>query len=289
MSAERSCPICQGTRSRVFWREIQTPHRVLRCSSCGAIFSDLSLQGYADEQHNAWNEEEVSEEVDLFYRVQREHVHNQFLDEAATLVQGRRVLDIGCGLGAFIERAAGRGWDAYGVEPSEFWAKEAGRRVGADHVRQGNFEDSDFASEQFDLITLWDVIEHVWDPVPLLQAAAKSLAPGGALFVRTPNIRYVAPVYALRRKLGETIDLGATNHVIHFSSSSLGDALTQAGLARQDWRTFSPPQVPIERGGRTVPGSVTAKVAFARLSDTLSRTSGSAAIGSDLDVFARRA
>jgi hypothetical protein len=106
MSLNRTCPICGEHRARSVWQDRSTPYRAVRCAACTCIYSDLSETQYAAAQHNAWNEEEVADDVDLFYRVQRERVHLEFLAEAATLVPGRRVLDIGCGLGAFLERAA---------------------------------------------------------------------------------------------------------------------------------------------------------------------------------------
>jgi SAM-dependent methyltransferase len=166
--------------------------------------------------------------------------------------------------------------------------KAARAAVGDDAIELGDFATSRLATEQFDLITLWDVIEHVWDPVPLLRAARGALAPGGALFVRTPNIRYVLPVYGARRRLrGEDIDLGVTNHVIHFSAGSLGQALQLAGFGRMDWRTLPPPQVPLSDRGAVGAASVRAKNAIAATSDLASRRLGGAGtIGSDLDVFA---
>ncbi|MDQ8046779.1 MAG: class I SAM-dependent methyltransferase [Solirubrobacteraceae bacterium] len=288
MTRARSCPICADPRARAFWAERATAHVVVRCVRCGCVYSDLSLEQYAAEQHNAWNEPEVADEVDLFYRVRRERVHLDFLADIAATVEGRRVLDIGCGLGVFLERAAAAGWAVHGIDTSEDWVRAARGRVGEDAVELGAFETSRFAGERFDLITLWDVIEHVWDPVPLLRAAAAALAPGGRLFIRTPNIRYVAPVYGARRRLlREDIDLGATNHVIHFSSRSLGRALRDAGLGELQWRTYPPPQVPLAEGGIAGAASVQLKNAIARSSDLAARASaGRLAFGSDLDVIA---
>lgn len=287
MTLQRSCPVCGVRRARPVWAERATTHRVVRCAGCACVFSDASEREYEAARHNAWDEDDLSDAADLFYRVQREHAHERFLAEAARQVSGRRILDVGCGLGVFLERAQARGWDVHGIDTSASWVAQARERVGGHRVSCGLFQDSPLAREQFDVITLWDVIEHVWDPLPVLRAARAALAPGGTLFLRTPNARYVLPVYRARRAvLREDLDLGAMNHVIHFSSRSLGHALRRTGFGRTDWRTLPPPQVPV---GDALLGatSVRLKNAVAAGSDALARrTGGRVDLGSDLDVFA---
>lgn len=107
-----------------------------------------------------------------------------FLGEAGNRI-GRhpgRLLDVGCGWGDFVERAAQRGWDACGIEPSRRIADDASRR--GLRVRPGTLRDLPSDWSGFDLITYWDVLMHVDDPVREIRRAIALLGPGGALYMR---------------------------------------------------------------------------------------------------------
>jgi len=96
------------------------------------------------------------------------------------------LLDLGCGNGAFLLRARSAGWHVTGVDFDEK-AVAAACGLGLD-VRLGGIESLDPSVEQFDVITLAHVIEHVHHPVEVLQACYHLLKPGGFLWLETPNI-----------------------------------------------------------------------------------------------------
>lgn len=99
---------------------------------------------------------------------------------------GARLLDIGCGNGAFLSRAAQAGWEVYGVEPdpkAAALAKEAGV-----NVRQGSVEAFSDKNNYFDAVTLSHVIEHLHDPVGALLMLKAMMKPGGVLYLETPNL-----------------------------------------------------------------------------------------------------
>jgi SAM-dependent methyltransferase len=147
---------------------------------------------------------------------------------------------------------------------------------------------------RFDLVTAWDVLEHVHDPLPFLESLAAVLAPGGRVFIRTPNLSWILPTYAFRRHLiSEQIELGPLNHVVYYTAPTLRRALLQVGLDPIAWPVLPPPQVgfgnrdPSHAGRRT---AVTiAKNAYARSSDVVARASGGKVVaGADLDVVAMK-
>lgn len=201
------------------------------------------------------------------------------------------MLDVGCGLGYFAERARASGWNVTGCEPSAAWSAAARRRLGSGVVIEGVLDDVP-ANHRFDLITAWDVLEHIFDPIHFLGQIAVLLAPGGRLFIRTPNARYVLAVYRARRRLGHNVELGPLNHVVLFDAHSLRRALARAGLRPCSWRVLPPPQVDtFATGARRHRGSgpvVRAKNTWARTADELAtRSRGRLVLGSDLDVLAR--
>jgi 2-polyprenyl-3-methyl-5-hydroxy-6-metoxy-1,4-benzoquinol methylase len=96
-----------------------------------------------------------------------------------------RMLDIGAATGFFLELARARGWQTAGVEPSDH-AADLGRKKGLD-VRTGTLDSYDAEPCSFDVITMWDVLEHVPDPRQSLSIARKLLKPGGIIAINTPD------------------------------------------------------------------------------------------------------
>ena len=79
-----------------------------------------------------------------------------------------------------------RGWEALGIELNEQAAVYARDRMGL-NIITGNFLGADLPSHYFDVITLWDVLEHLPDPLPVLQKLSKIIRPGGLLVLNLPN------------------------------------------------------------------------------------------------------
>jgi 2-polyprenyl-3-methyl-5-hydroxy-6-metoxy-1,4-benzoquinol methylase len=275
----------------LIWRE--AGYRYLRCVSCGVVFSDISESLYLERRHNAWDDEDPSATARDFYGRARERAHEAFLERHPP---AGRLLDVGCGLGFFIDRAARAGWNVFGCEPSASWAQAASERLGPDRVVHGGAEHPDVARGCYDLITAWDVVEHVFDPLPFLAQLRLLLAPGGTVFIRTPNFAYLWPIYGLRRcVLKHDVELGPTNHVVLYTRWSMARALRASGLEPGDWINLPPPQVAIEAVEGLGPWadeqrSLAAKNRFASLAAKLSAGSGGRIVlSSDLDVTCRAA
>ena len=95
-------------------------------------------------------------------------------------------MDIGSGPGVFLKMAMDDGWDVEGVEPRLEAARFCNENFGI-KVHTGDFEDYDFRFERYDVITLWDVLEHVASHDRFLNRAIDLLAPGGVLIIAIPN------------------------------------------------------------------------------------------------------
>lgn len=135
-----------------------------------------------------------------------------------------RLLDVGAGNGAFINRARNRGWDVAGAEPDPAALAQAERQ--GLHVRNGGIEC--FAKEQnrFDVITMSHVIEHVHDPRETLTQALRLLKPGGRLYLETPNIGSLG-----QRRFGRHWrGLEPPRHLTLFNWTSLESMLSQVGF-----------------------------------------------------------
>ena len=151
----------------------------------------------------------------------------------AGLAHGARVLDLGCARGDFLVFAAEAGLDAVGVDLNPALA-EAARARGLT-VHTGDVRELDLGPA-FDAVTMWDVIEHVDDPVAVLAACRAVLRPGGLVLAHTGNARFQLPkarVLAALRPEGSPF-LVPYQHVSHFEPRSIRRAMRTAGLAPED-------------------------------------------------------
>lgn len=110
----------------------------------------------------------------------------RFLDAPRRPGMSRRVLDVGCGAGAFLTQAREAGWDASGVDFDPL-AVEGARKRGL-NVTLGGIEAVADQKSAFDAVTMSHVIEHVYDPVGTLRTVHDLLRPGGTFYVETPNM-----------------------------------------------------------------------------------------------------
>jgi 2-polyprenyl-3-methyl-5-hydroxy-6-metoxy-1,4-benzoquinol methylase len=112
-----------------------------------------------------------------------------FLDKIVKLLSQTpgqiRLLDVGCSSGAFLNTAVQLGFRAEGVEPAPKAAATA--QAAGLNVRQGLLQEAGYADGQFDAITLFEVIEHLQQPLELLQECRRILRPGGILLIGTGN------------------------------------------------------------------------------------------------------
>lgn len=148
----------------------------------------------------------------------------------AKLGRKGRLLDVGCALGDFVEVARENGWDAEGVEISAFAAAEA-RSKGL-RVYTGTLEDQRLESGSYDVITLYDVIEHLTDPIATLREAKRLLAPGGVLHMVTPNVG------GLQAKVlgSKWYHYKPGEHLYLFSPKTVREVVERAELAWSGWK-----------------------------------------------------
>lgn len=138
-----------------------------------------------------------------------------------------KLLDIGCGGGAFLHKMRVRGWTVEGLDFDEGAVRAARADYGVE-ARVGRLEDMAFASESIDAVTMHHVIEHVFDPVSLMREVRRILKPQGRLVVVTPNISS----WGHDRFGASWRGLEPPRHTRLFSSRALASAATAAGFHR---------------------------------------------------------
>lgn len=191
------CNFCGGSDSELVSRgpdlllNIPGDFRLVCCRHCGLIYQNPQLsrdelaKHYPDSYLPYQTEKGESRESALA-RLSRNHgVNRQCWRVENKVSTSGSLLDIGCATGTFIKAMAQRGWRVRGIEPSPF-ASAYARDVLELDVQTGTL-DAFESDEPFDVVTLWDVLEHVHDPMATLARANRLLKPGGLLVVSLPN------------------------------------------------------------------------------------------------------
>ncbi len=205
-------------------------HTIVQCRQCGLVYTDPRPDGHdIVETYQAVEDPLYVEEREG--RVLTFEHHLKPLERLAGPPGGRPLLDVGCYTGVFVEIAARHGWDAWGVEPSR-WAVEQARARGL-HVTPGMLETADLPEAYFDVVTMWDVIEHVTDPLGTLEQAYRLLRrpepaegkPGGLVVVHTIDIDSL-----FARLMGARWPWLMQMHIYYFSRRTLRAMLEKCGF-----------------------------------------------------------
>jgi SAM-dependent methyltransferase len=138
---------------------------------------------------------------------------------------GKRLLDVGSAMGGFMRVAADAGFAVEGVEVSQFGADYTRNELGLP-VHACSLREAALPSSSFDVVTMWDVIEHLPDPLENLAEVNRVLRPGGLCFITTGD---VSSRYA--RTLGKRWHLlTPPQHLFYFTPRALEGALAAHGM-----------------------------------------------------------
>ncbi len=181
-----SCPV--GCAAPLAVTRIVLPEGpLLRCPGCGQLVSQVAAGRYWETMQQfdrADFNQPTGRELERRFAVARRRLAHiaRLLNKGPAEI---RLLDVGCSRGQFIAAAAGLGFNAEGVEPAPQIAAAA--RAAGLKVHTGLLEEQQFAASSFDTVTLFEVIEHLKDPRPLLAECRRILKPGGLLVLSTGN------------------------------------------------------------------------------------------------------
>lgn len=225
-SAALHCPVCRSSRIDPAF-EASNGYPIVKCAECELVFTDASQAPEPSTLYPHFDQSRgvavgtLRSALSLFMRRRIELV--------GEVHRGGRLLDFGCGAGAFARFAASKGYETVGLEP--FSLGDTHREPGLTLV-QGRLEDVKPSLGRFDVVTLWHVLEHLERPVETLRSLTELLAPGGAFVISVPNFGSLQS--ALFK--GGWFHLDPPRHLLHFTSATLDGCLGRAGLARErEW------------------------------------------------------
>lgn len=230
------CPVC-GYPNGLPW--LQAPDRfhlrkplycLTRCPSCSLVWlqdpprAEEIPYHYGADYHKSITS---SGETDLVkrWRAPRSRV--------LSMVKEGTLLDIGCSSGAFLQSLKGDGLKLCGIEISPDEARRAELTSGA-KVFVGQILDADFSPETFDIITCFDVLEHVHQVKQVVTRVREWLKPGGIFYVIAPNIEALEA----RAFRSYWYGLELPRHLYHFAPAALSQLFTSFGFEEILLRTL---------------------------------------------------
>ena len=260
--AAQACPTCGTSEQAFVGKRGGVSHRenlgvecdLWRCKNCSLIFANpMPIPAGGLGQH-------YDVDADEYFQA---HDKQDKLDGAASMIKqaeallGRKgkLLDVGVGRGEIMIAAKELGWEVEGIEPSETFADYAEKRTGAKIWRQP-VEDVDIDENEFDVVILAAVLEHLYNPNEIMAKISRVLKSGGLLYLDVPNemglFFRVGNFYQRLRGRRWSVNLSPTFppfHIFGFSPRSLRTLLNKHGLEPKVWTVYGGKSMVPSRGG----------------------------------------
>ena len=232
---EVDCPLCGSaekeqlfaTRDRL--HDLEGVFTLMRCQRCGLLYlsprpTRQAIGRYYPDDYFPYAQRSFPPLLAALVR--RWGGAERRVRAVMRFVPRGRLLDIGCGAGDFLEALLRHeDWEAQGGELNRSLATATARRLGIE-VFGGELTDADLPEGYFDVVTLWNVLEHLFDPLPTLRRIHGLLRPGGLLALSVPNTegidaRLFGPFW---------VELDSPRHLALFSPRNLDRALCETGF-----------------------------------------------------------
>jgi 2-polyprenyl-3-methyl-5-hydroxy-6-metoxy-1,4-benzoquinol methylase len=222
-----ACVICSSHQFRFLFERDR--FRIEKCTSCGLVqvtnmppperVPDVYDKAFFDTAYTG---------LDTDTRKQR-YVYLNFENKLQQIEKriGRkgRLLDVGCSFGFFLDAARKRGWSVEGLDVSEYAATYARFHLNLS-VQNAPVTAACFPEKSFDVITLWEVIEHLLDPVRALQHLSGFVKDDGMLVMGTPNVdSYLAMIQGKQWRNWEP-----PAHLLYFSPGTMNRLFERCSL-----------------------------------------------------------
>lgn len=244
------CPVCQSKITEVLYSDIkdrigsEIKFSVMKCQTCSHAFTsplpdEKYYNDYYSDSYYSYNIDIQKNNNKLKFKIKRwlyqasqtnliyKLISRPIVRQTAiypTIKRNGKMLDVGCGNGAFLSFMKSIGWKTYGVEISSK-AVEFARNNGHE-VFSGNVTDANYPSDFFDSITLNNVLEHIAEPSELMKEVYRILKPSGELIICVPNFSAYSSILFKQFWAGLLIP----EHLQHFNQKSLEKIVNSVGF-----------------------------------------------------------
>jgi len=225
-----SCDLCNLNSTAIVY--LTEKYQVVKCKNCDLTYVNpqpsqrILDETYPESYYTAWFEQEKT----------RIPMWEERLSEITRISQTGRLLDVGCGIGTFLEIAQAHGWEIYGTEVSRYCVQYTNEKLGLNTV-YGDITEIPLPEKYFDVVTLWHVLEHTSSPSKNLAIVNSLLKDNGFIVIEVPNVEYYVPYFfhaLLRQKLHKQYLYGQEGDEIHhlyfFSQSTIKRLLEKTGF-----------------------------------------------------------
>lgn len=231
MPESTPCNICHLDNCEILIKDGFS--NIVRCRNCKHIYRNprKTKQEYTEIYHSTYytpfNKESWYKRKISFFKEAIKEINRPKTTRG-------RLLDLGCGWGHFLDLARKDGWEVYGVEISEYATRIATEELKL-NIFLGELKDAQFADNYFDVVTMWNFLDHLHEPLELLKEVHRILKKDGLVAIRIPNMAFQIPGFKFFKKI-ENIAwvLGIKNpFVVHtqgFSKNTLQVILMKAGF-----------------------------------------------------------
>lgn len=216
----KNCLICKSEKLNPL--NGYNKYSLVKCGNCGFVF--MQQIPTTEELNRHYSNYSYDREQYLSPITIKNY--NLLLDEFEKYRINNRLLDVGCGMGYFLDVAKKRGWEVYGTEYSPK-AVEINAAKGIKMI-QGKLNSVNFPVSDFDVITSFEVIEHINNPLEEIKHINNLLRKSGLFYCTTPNFNALLRYY-LKEKYNV---IGYPEHLSYYTKNTLNKLFTENGFKR---------------------------------------------------------
>ncbi|MFH1783742.1 MAG: class I SAM-dependent methyltransferase [bacterium] len=181
----------------------------MKCKKCGLIYENPRDSEDELLKHFISDEIRIRHKKDVWYTAKIKIFKKNLKRIEKYLPNGGMLLDVGCGYGTFLKMARDNGWKVQGVEISQSAYSHAKEELGL-NIFKGTLKEAHFPDNCFDIVTLWDVLDLLTDPLGELSQINRILKPGGLVLFRVRNVTFHLNVYRLFGNIARKLNIKPT-------------------------------------------------------------------------------
>lgn len=212
----KKCLICGNEKLKKLDRYQKT--YLVKCKNCGFVFAQrIPTVQELVSHYNGYRRDDYLSPITI-------KRYEEVLDRLEPYRKTNKMIDVGCGMGYFLEVAKSRGWEVFGTEYTDK-AIEICESKGIT-MHQGVLDVNNYEAESFDVVTSFEVIEHINNPIEEVSNIHHLLRKQGAFYVTTPNFNSL-----LRYHLKEEYNVIVyPEHLCYYTPKTLKDLMRSNGF-----------------------------------------------------------